>query len=724
MEQLLQATTAALTADEAATRDVHQRTELADALRLLREHAPTLVKAYPMALLEVFAEGPAPAKSMPATATGMDFGELSLMDDAQVQAQVEFSRAQQLAVHATDATLGELNTLVSAAQGLRSVQPERNPLRPDNYIRALQQVVGETGVSGAVRQVWMRYLRDPLGRLLTEEYERTAKALREQGVQPVGYAVAMGPGMARHSQQGGGYATSQQGGAYGTGYGHSMAADLAATGYSRSGAMTGWGAGHSPAVEAEEALLTVGMLRQMLSAQPINPHRVAVSAQGALAGAPSSLQGGVYAQQAVAAEAMEDIAELERIVGRLAQAFPAQASQAAPLAGWPAAAGVQAVPVLAPGMVYAVPSSAPAADPGMAAQEVVSRMVEHLVQDERLLPSVQRAVRSLEPALQQLVRHDPVFFNDETHPARRLLDEVTERSRAFASEDATGFSRFMRVVNEAVVHLSGQSIQDASPFASVLTALETAWEAQAKKEHAQREAKAQALRQVEQRAKLAAQIAQGIGQLAEVGQVPADIVDFATGPWAEVAAWAQIQAPTEDDPGGYLALVPELFWSVQPEQVGGDAQRLTAALPGMRETLRRGLLGIGRSEEHVQSFLARLQERHDEVLAQVQAAVAASNEPAPAAEAPPQQHLDIDLDLDASAPALPPAQAAAAFSVGDWFELVSQRRAVRTQLTWASPQQTLFLFTAPDGSTQSMTRRMCDKLMAEGSLRVLPPPGQ
>ena len=45
MEQLLQATTAALTADEAATRDVHQRTELADALRLLREHAPTLVKA-------------------------------------------------------------------------------------------------------------------------------------------------------------------------------------------------------------------------------------------------------------------------------------------------------------------------------------------------------------------------------------------------------------------------------------------------------------------------------------------------------------------------------------------------------------------------------------------------------------------------------------------------------------------------------------------------------
>jgi hypothetical protein len=44
---------------------------------------------------------------------------------------------------------------------------------------------------------------------------------------------------------------------------------------------------------------------------------------------------------------------------------------------------------------------------------------------------------------------------------------------------------------------------------------------------------------------------------------------------------------------------------------------------------------------------------------------------------------------------------------------------VRTQLTWASPNGTLFLFTSPDGSTQSMTRRMRDKLAGEGTLRVV-----
>ena len=61
----------------------------------------------------------------------------------------------------------------------------------------------------------------------------------------------------------------------------------------------------------------------------------------------------------------------------------------------------------------------------------------------------------------------------------------------------------------------------------------------------------------------------------------------------------------------------------------------------------------------------------------------------------------------------------AEFVVGVWVELITNRRAVRTQLTWASPHGTLFLFTAADGSTQSMTRRMRNKLASDGALRVV-----
>lgn len=112
-----------------------------------------------MALLEIFAESPSPSGPHAVDDTGMDFPELTLLDEAEMQDQVELSRALQLAMHATDAALSELNTLVSAARGLRSVQPERNPLRPEKLHPCRAKVVAETGVLLPVRQLWMAHAR-------------------------------------------------------------------------------------------------------------------------------------------------------------------------------------------------------------------------------------------------------------------------------------------------------------------------------------------------------------------------------------------------------------------------------------------------------------------------------------------------------------------------------------------------------------------------------------
>jgi hypothetical protein len=192
MQQLVTVTRGALATQENELRDIARRNLASDALRLLNQHEAALLKGYPMALLEVFADGPEPARTTKADATGLDFGELSLVDDDEVQAQVELSRAQQLAVHATEAVLSELNGLVSAAQGLRRVHPERNPLRPENYIRALQQVIADTGVASPIREAWMQPMRTQLGSLLVDVYKRAAQSLRDQGVQPVGFGAAPG----------------------------------------------------------------------------------------------------------------------------------------------------------------------------------------------------------------------------------------------------------------------------------------------------------------------------------------------------------------------------------------------------------------------------------------------------------------------------------------------------------------------------------------------------
>lgn len=741
MGKLVEVTRNALTQEESSVRNIQQRNNLSDALNALKQHEAALLKGYPMALLEIFAEGPANAKVRPADASGMDFGELSLMDDSEVQDQVELARAQQLAAHATEGVLSELNTLVSSAQGLRSVQPERNPLRPENYIRALQRVVSETGATSEVRQLWMQHMRGLLGKLLEGEYQRMAKMLRDQGVQPVGYAVLGTPGGAVGRS---GYGAPQQamatgyGGGYATGYGHTSGYG-GASGYNSRGmgAPTGWqgDSQQSPlAAEAEEAILTVGILRQMLAgADPFNPPGYGAvapqmiaqpasrweNAPAAMPSVPGPLGSAYAAIPAVAVDAMEDMAQLERLVNRLAGG----AQAAAPLSAWRA-------PVQLAQPIYTVPFVAPTESPAVAA-DVVANMMATLAQDARLLPPMQLAVKKLEEPLKQLVRFDPRFFTDAGHPARRLLDEITQRSLAFTTEDAPGFAQFVRLVNEGVAHLAASQIKDSTPFETVLRALYSAWDTQEQRKKAQEAAEQQARQRAEQRAMLAERVAADIRKLHDIGNVPADILDFAAGPWADVVALAQVSAEgQQDDPSGYLALVPLLLWSAQPELTRLEPERLTHAIPDMLAKLRQGLRSIDYPADKASAFIARLVALHQAAFEAPPAPGISIPLPQGDAVAEPGDSMGSELppEEDSSQALLEPTASQAAalaedpfanFVVGAWVELISNQRPVRTQLTWTSPNGTLFLFTSPDGSTQSMTRRMRDKLASEGTLRVI-----
>lgn len=800
MEKLVAVTRNALTAEEASVRNIQQRNLASDSLRLLGQHEAALVKGYSMALLEIFAEGPAATpgtKPRASDDSALDFGELTLMDESEVQNQVELARAQQLASHATEAILAELNTLVSSAQGLRSVQPERNPLRPESYIRALQQVVGETGVNADVRGLWMQHMRDLLGKLLVDEYKTMVKALRDNGVEPVGYAVVGAPGGSTRS--GGGYGGGSGNTGYGGGYmannyGGPMAgpSGYGSPGYGNTGyGNTGYGRGGyggggnnnwsgdpgnnwsgepqmpmmSPqAAAAEEALLTVGILRQMLAGgDPFDPRSYGGAGGGGgmpvmgggVPSQPASMHSGLGGSSgynnpaaAAAAEAIEDMAQLERLVGRLAGGPQAAAVAAMPQAAVPQAGWAATMPGTAPQhlytvpgrpyqQIYTVPVVAPHDPPAMAA-EVVGRMMENIARDSRLLPSVQRAVQNLEPALKHLVRRDQSFFTEPGHPARVLLDEMTQRSLAFPDEKAPGFARFIRLLNESVGYLAGIEIKDATPFETVLKALQAAWNSQVQKAKARQAEKDKAQLIAEQREMLAGKIAADIRKLPDLERVPADVLDFAAGPWAEVVALAQVSQGDsgEDDPGGYLALVPVLLWSAQPELTRAEPDRLSEAIPSLLVKLREGLQTIDHPAAKTSAFLERLVGLHQDAFERANFAKITLDpeEPAPDSRDPMDSVAAVagyddsaQALVDSAAPAAPaapatPAEPYAEFVVGAWVELITNGRAVRTQLTWTSPHGTLFLFTAPDNSTQSMTRRMRDKLADEGSLRVVPAP--
>lgn len=764
MQQLVGAAKAALAEQESSSRDLVQRDLAAQALRLLGQHEAQLARAYPLALLEAFADGPAQPQQSgqpqtqpqagPGQDSGIDFGELSLVDEADVLAQLELARAQQAAIHATEAALSELNALVSSAQGLASVQPERNPLRPENYIRALQQVIAELGVAAEVRQLWMTHMRDLLGQQLVGAYQRAARQLREQGVEPVGYAVAAIAGAVRFVGGAALPATSSFAGMETAA--HTLASGLGSHYGAPVTGASAWGGMSSGApldMHTQEALLTVGLLQQMLATGG-DPHAWSGSTAAAPIQSHPGQPGGQVQQDA--AEAMQDLAQLEQLVGRLA------------------GSGVSAHGQAAVSRSAALPA-APGAELDAAAG-VVSRMMDNIALDSRLLPAMQRAVQELAPALRQLVRHDTGFFSDEQHPARRLLDELTQRSLAFQSEDEPGFSRFMRLVDEAVLYLAGASIESAKPFERVLRALDKAWETQERRQREYQEQRQRARQQRERRALLAERAAADFRRLPAASRAFAQMLAFVTGPWAQVVALAQ----SEDDADaaqGYLDLAPVLLTMGGPVPADADGLALAAAIGQALPLLERGLASIAhpadstaqimqllrdwqaRLQEHAQAGQETQQEAQQTpeqaaqelpppeppAAAQTLQPSAVADEPqsvspderaeavpsesaAPLPESSPSAAL---APLPASAPdrtsteAIPASkdqQSASApeLSLGLWFEIGSPQAGVRRQLTWTSPNRTLFLFTSADGSTQSMTRRMIDRLAAEGRFRALP----
>ena len=62
------------------------------------------------------------------------------MGDEQMQESVDQMRLQHAVLAVVEPELAELNSLVCAVQGLRTVQADRNPLRPEVYVRSLRAV--------------------------------------------------------------------------------------------------------------------------------------------------------------------------------------------------------------------------------------------------------------------------------------------------------------------------------------------------------------------------------------------------------------------------------------------------------------------------------------------------------------------------------------------------------------------------------------------------------
>jgi hypothetical protein len=647
--------------------DETDRQILTEAARRLMQHEMTLCEGYPQALLAEFAHAIAGDTRKAAT---VSFDSLELMGEDQMRENVELLRMQQAVDAQVEAEFTELNALISAVQGLKSVQTDRNPLRPEVYVRSVRTVVMQSPIPSPMRTRWLLHLGEALGPELARVYGELADWMRSQGVEQARFVATPSPA--------------------------------------------------APAV-SQASRLNLRELRRLVTGD------FADSGKNDANGQPDFGK-----TMPAAVDALENMKQVDQVVERM------KARQAAD------------AKALAEGRP---PEREPAQ---LLAQEVVHLIVDNIAGDARLLAPVQQCVRDLEPALLRLALDDPRFFSDRKHPARRLLDELTQRSLAWESVGSPGFNAFIEPLQQAVEVLRTTQFPGAEPFDFALRTLQDAWGDAQQRDRHHREKAVRALLNAEQRNLLADKIARELRHRPDLQQAPAEVVAFVTGPWPQVIAQARLtDTAGSHDPGGYTAILTDLIWSAQPRVVGTQGARLLKLVPVLVEKIRHGLATIDYPQAQTERFLGYLAHAHRTALRGAEAkaseapkmsreeieAMMGAGDDAPGAWLAPteaqesgfvQTHASVTPrqvfvqtqpgTFTATQPPEPdglPELPVDHLQPGAWVEMLTGQGWQRFQVTWASPHGTLFMFTGKGGEPQSMTRRLLAKMLQGGTLKLI-----
>ena len=731
VERVIETTRMSLQARLDSARTPGEHHAMQEARQQLVRLASVMAERYPDALRKALDEDTAQGDDKPTRSLfTVNFDDLELMDEAQINDRVERARARQVIVTAVEGPLADLDALVCAAQGLPRVQPEHNPLRPDVFLQALQSVVSQMQVTPQVRHDWMGLMAQALGTELRSLYLAQIDQLKQSGVKPAGYAMRQATG------------------------------EVVYVAPAEAGVSPGFAADNDlyvASTSAGDPLLTLDRLRRLLlgefndAAAPAETHAPANDSQESFADRfarefEDPAQGLPHIDPPATDFAMTVPAAFEALqemnqVGQMMERLGTPRTPAAPGADGHSAAAQRAQ---VQGLGQAL------------SMEVVALMVDNIARDTRLLWPVQQFIRALEPALMQLALSDPRFFSHKEHAARRLLQDITDRSQAFNSPEAPGFQSFMRSLMHIAGPLATATIDSADDFEQVLQQLHAKWAEKDQALKQERQRAIEALQHAEQRHLLAAQISRELWLLPSMGKVPDAISRFLLGPWAQVMAEARLSAkPGTTDPGRYQELVEALIWSVQPELTRANTGQLARLLPKLLPKLREGLASIDYPADRTEAVFELLMQLHQQAFTPGPR-VAAPATTAPAAAAPtetpaaePAQPAPLDddpwvapsearesgyIDISQSpesegadsAPETAPSNAAplqqlpaSTITVGTWVNLQVAGQWERTQLSWIGSHGNLFLFTSASGRTQSMTLRLLDRLLQQGALQVL-----
>lgn len=608
--------------------------------------------------------------------------ELSLIDDETVNQQIEVGRLVQRMRDANEESLGRLNVIIARMHGQTEARERENPFRPYLLARALYDAVRQAMPEEAKGRLLFEHLSEALIPHLAGFYAALREVFESSGLH--GTFVAQ-RSRAAHTQR-----------------------------YFGAPSMP---SGMALAADAASARMVPGLERLIAALSQLND----ASSTAGSGNAPPSLQEFIRSMVSPAGrpglvqpEAKRDLSPLVRRIGELQK-------QRAQAASGGMAAGTERLATLREQFALDQASVAE-----RMTVEVVAMLFDIILDDEQIPAPLRTEISRLQIPVLKAALLESALLHDETHPARRLLNRMSSAALGTDPDSEDGRALGSRI-EHCARHVLAHFETDSTVFSDALLDFEAFLGDRLRREDDGTERAIEAVEAAERYSVLLTNTGRALCDALLPLNLDKIVSDFIIAVWPHVlvrAAW-QDRLDGGNLLGQYVAVLPELVWSMQDKADAQERSALIRLLPGLVRRLRSGFDLIQLTEEDSQPLLDHLVTSHTRVLRagsggsgpdldtlrQAFAGVAVHWDRAPwgLSELPQVREEVVEEALtrlgaaaDLRLAALAPAAAADREFLAQTY-LLGTRVALReettprtAQLVWASTHRSLYLFRRED----------------------------
>ncbi len=238
--------------------------------------------------------------------------------------------------------------------------------------------------------------------------------------------------------------------------------------------------------------------------------------------------------------------------------------------------------------------------------DLVGLLFRYVLDDPKLPDSLKTLISHLHTPLLKVALIDKDFFSQSAHPARRLLNLMTEIGSQWISEEGTDRLVFPKLKG-VVSRILQDFVDDLEIFDELLAELNAFAKILQERSELAVKRNTEAEKGLERLAKARLRAAEEIVDRLEGHDIPQRTLDLLEEPWTDFLAFNFLrhgdQSLTWESA---LKVVDGVVWSVQPEFKPDEIDKFRALQEKLDESIRHGLETIGYDPETSKELLADL----------------------------------------------------------------------------------------------------------------------